>query len=159
MSSEEEKRNFLDAELKINRPFLVEHSEAGQEARNVIESLQVVSHHINQYGARSIGKLIISMTRNAGDLLTLYLFMREAGLTVNYKGALAAKLPVVPLFETIEDLKESAKILDDYLSHPVVMNSLKWQRERTKSKVLYQDVMIGYSDSNKDGGILASSWF
>lgn len=159
LSSTDKKRKFLDAELKINRPFLVEHSEAGKEARNVIQSLQVVSDHLHRYGSRSIGKLIISMTRNAEDLLTVYLFMREAGLTVNHNGTLAAKLPVVPLFETIEDLKASAGILDDYLSHPVVINSLKWQKERTKSKEIYQDVMVGYSDSNKDGGILASSWF
>ena len=102
--------------------------------------------------------LIVSMTRNAEDLLVVYLFLREAGLTVRYGDALAAELPVVPLFETIEDLKESPEILDQYLSHPVVMNSLKWKREKDKTASLYQDVMIGYSDSNKDGGILASTW-
>ena len=159
LSSQTEKRKFLDAELKMNRPFLLEHAGTGSEARNVIETLQVVQNHISRYSRRSIGKLIISMTRNAEDLLTVYLFMREAGLTIQYNNALAAKLPVVPLFETIEDLKDSPQILDDYLSHPVVKNSLELQRERTKAKVLYQDVMVGYSDSNKDGGILASSWF
>ncbi len=155
----EGKRAFLDAELKINRPFLVDHSGAGDEARNVIESFQVVSDHINKYSRRSIGKLIISMTRNTEDMLTVYLFMREAGMTLKHGDLLAAKLPVVPLFETIEDLQASPRILADYLSHPVVMNSLKYQRERANSEKLYQDVMIGYSDSNKDGGILASSWF
>mgnify|MGYP000023553338 CR=1 FL=1 len=153
------KRAFLDKELTINRPFLVDHSGTGEEARNVIESFQVVSDHINKYSRRSIGKFIISMTRNTEDLLTVYLFMREAGMTFKYGSTLAAKLPVVPLFETIEDLQGSPKIMDDYLGHPVVMNSLKYQGERAKSEKLYQDVMIGYSDSNKDGGILASSWF
>ncbi|MGQ8337877.1 phosphoenolpyruvate carboxylase [Sunxiuqinia sp. A32] len=158
-SSLKSKREFLDKELKINRPFLVNHSETGNEARNVVESLQVVSDHIHKYTTRSLGKLIISMTRNAEDLLTVYLFMREAGMTLKYEDQLAAKLPVVPLFETIEDLQSSPKILDDYLSHPVVMNSLRYQRVRDQQKELLQDVMIGYSDSNKDGGILASSWF
>ena len=158
-SSQEEKRKFLDAELKINRPFLLKHAQTGTEARNVIESLQVVSNHIARYSDRSLGKLIISMTRNAEDLLTVYLFMRETGLTTKHGRTLAAMLPVVPLFETIDDLKASPEILSAYLSHPVVMNSLRWQQEHHHTKDLYQDVMIGYSDSNKDGGILASSWF
>ncbi|WP_321285872.1 phosphoenolpyruvate carboxylase [uncultured Sunxiuqinia sp.] len=159
IASQAAKRTFLDAELKVNRPFLVDHAEAGEEARNVIESMQVVSNHIEKYSTRSLGKLIISMTRNAEDLLTVYLFMREAGMTLKYGDLLGAKLPVVPLFETIEDLLASPEILDDYLSHPVVINSLKYQQKRDQADNLYQDVMIGYSDSNKDGGILASSWF
>ncbi len=153
------KRAFLDDELRQNRPFLVEHEEAGEEARNVIASMQVLSQHINHYGSRALGKLIVSMTRNAEDLLTVFLFMREAGMTLKYGDALAAKLPVVPLFETIEDLQASPAILDDFLSHPVVKNSLKYQSDYRQLDELYQDVMIGYSDSNKDGGILASSWF
>ncbi|WP_430971900.1 phosphoenolpyruvate carboxylase [Sunxiuqinia rutila] len=158
-ASLEGKRAFLDTELKTNRPFLVNHTDIGAEARNVIESLQVVSDHVNKYSSRSIGKLIISMTRNTEDLLTVYLFMREVGLALKHGQWLAAKLPVVPLFETIEDLQASPAILDDFLSHPVVKNSLKYQQELRQSEQLYQDVMIGYSDSNKDGGILASSWF
>ena len=67
--------------------------------------------------------------------------------------------PVVPLFETIEDLKFSAGILDDYLGHPIVKNSLQMQSWENPNGELIQDVMVGYSDSNKDGGILASSWF
>ncbi len=153
------KRKFLDAELRMNRPFLLDHSETGKEAVNVIETFRVVKDHIDHYSERSLGKYIVSMTRNTEDLLTVYLFMRETGLTVIHNGVLAAKLPVVPLFETIRDLKDSAGILDDYLGHPVVKNSLLFRKERDKEDTLYQDVMIGYSDSNKDGGILASSWF
>lgn len=153
------KRIFLDEELGINRPFLIDHRKSGDEASNLIESLKVVSNHINKYSYRSIGKFIISMTRNTEDLLTVYLFLREVGMTLNYSNGLAARLPVVPLFETIEDLKNSPDILDNYLKHPVVLNSLKYLATQDKSETLYQDVMIGYSDSNKDGGILASSWF
>lgn len=153
------KRKFLDAELKINRPFLVDHTETEKEAKNMTDTLQVVQDHVARYGTRSIGKLIISMTRNAEDLLTVYLFMREVGLIVKYGDGLAAKLPVVPLFETIEDLKDSPAIMDDYLCHPVVKSSLRLQRAQNETETLYQDVMIGYSDSNKDGGILASAWF
>jgi len=68
-------------------------------------------------------------------------------------------LPVVPLFETIDDLIQSPKILDEFLSHPVTKNSLLFQQEQNKAKVPVQELMIGYSDSNKDGGILASQWY
>ncbi|MFB6318678.1 phosphoenolpyruvate carboxylase [Saccharicrinis sp. FJH54] len=157
MKDEAGKRAFLAEELTINRPFLVSHSEAGTEAMNVIDTLKVVSEHVQHYTNRSIGKLIVSMTRNAGDLLTVYLFLREAGLTQKTDTGLATVLPVVPLFETIDDLVDSADILDDYLSQEIVKNSLKLQAG--DKGVPIQDVMIGYSDSNKDGGILASSWF
>ena len=158
-SSQQAKREFLDQELKINRPFLVRHQDLDAEGKNVVRSLQVVSDHIRKYGPHALGKLIVSMTRNAEDLLTVFLFMREADLIVKQENGLAARLPVVPLFETIEDLKESPGILDDYLSHPVVKNSLNLQAAENPRGELIQDVMIGYSDSNKDGGILASSWF
>ncbi|MFV0376252.1 MAG: phosphoenolpyruvate carboxylase [Mangrovibacterium sp.] len=153
------KRAFLDDELKINRPFLVEHQNLETEGKSVIGTMSAVSEHIRHYSPNAFGKLIVSMTRNTEDLLTVYLFMREVGLMVKKDNALAAVLPVVPLFETIEDLKESPGILDAYLSHPVVQNSLNVQSWESPGGELIQDVMIGYSDSNKDGGILASTWF
>ncbi|WP_372775872.1 phosphoenolpyruvate carboxylase [Mangrovibacterium sp.] len=153
------KRAFLDAELKINRPFLVSHKNLEIEGQNVMGAMEVVSEHVQRYSPNAFGKLIVSMTRNTEDLLTVYLFLREVGLMVKKENSLAAILPVVPLFETIEDLKESPTILDDYLSHPVVKNSLKVQSWENVGGELIQDVMIGYSDSNKDGGILASSSF
>ena len=68
-------------------------------------------------------------------------------------------VPVVPLFETIDDLIDSHKILNEFLSHPVTRNSLELQRKLNNSDDLVQQVMVGYSDSNKDGGILASQWY
>jgi len=157
--SQDARRAFLDQELKINRPFLVQHKSLDLEGQNVIGALRVVSDHVQRYSPNAFGKLIVSMTRNTEDLLTVYLFMREVGLIVKKDDQLGAVLPVVPLFETIEDLKFSAGILDDYLSHPIVKNSLQMQSWENPNGELIQDVMVGYSDSNKDGGILASSWF
>ncbi len=157
--SQDARRAFLDQELKINRPFLVQHKSLDLEGRNVIGAFQVVSDHVQRYSSNAFGKLIVSMTRNTEDLLTVYLFMREVGLIVKKDGQLGAALPVVPLFETIEDLKASTGILDDYLSYSIVKNSLQMQSWENPNGELIQDVMIGYSDSNKDGGILASSWF
>lgn len=156
--SQDTRRSFLDQELKINRPFLVDHKSIDQEGQNVIGALQVVSDHVKRYSPNAFGKLIVSMTRNTEDLLTVYLFMREVGLIIKKDDQLGAILQVVPLFETIEDLKVSPAILDDYLGHPIVKNSLHMQSWKNPNAELIQDVMIGYSDSNKDGGVLASSW-
>jgi phosphoenolpyruvate carboxylase len=98
------------------------------------------------------------MTRDLSDLLTVYLLAREAGLTVNTEDGLVCQLPVVPLFETIEDLENAPRILDSFLSHPFTKRSLKYLSRRHPTNQLVQQVMVGYSDSNKDGGILASQW-
>jgi phosphoenolpyruvate carboxylase len=70
-----------------------------------------------------------------------------------------SKLQVVPLFETIDDLEAGAAIMDEYFSLPEVQNSLEYQRKQKRLALKTQEVMIGYSDSNKDGGILASTWY
>jgi len=72
---------------------------------------------------------------------------------------LGIKLQVVPLFETIDDLIASPAIMEEYFSYPEVQNSLEYQRKSKSQQFKTQEVMIGYSDSNKDGGILASAWY
>lgn len=141
---ENKKVNFLTKELKSNRPFVVSGISCGNEADQVLECYRVLKDHINKYGKEGIGTLIVSMTRGLSDLLAVYLFLREAGIPLD-------ELQVVPLFETIEDLNESYLILDKYLSHPLI-------QEINEGKSIIQDVMLGYSDSNKDGGIVASRW-
>lgn len=143
--SEEDRLTFLNQELKSNRPFLVAGTSCGEEADNVLGYLRVVKTYIDQYGTDGIGSVIVSMTRSLSDLLVVYLLLREVGLH-------DANLPVVPLLETIDDLIAGPEILTAYLSHPVL-------RDRIKSEPAFtQEVMLGYSDSNKDGGILPSRW-
>jgi phosphoenolpyruvate carboxylase len=131
----------------------------GAEARATVDSYRILNKHINKYGTQALGSLIVSMTRTVSDLLAVYLLEREAGLMVITPSGLASRLPVVPLFETIDDLIQSHQILDEFLSHPVTKNSLLLQQQQNKSEVPVQELMIGYSDSNKDGGILASQWY
>lgn len=142
---EEKRLDFINNELKSNRPFLVSGTSCGLEADNVLGYLKVVKDHISLYGSEGIGSVIVSMTRSLSDLLVVYLFLREVGLQ-------DAGLNVVPLLETIEDLVAGPQILASYLQHPVILNQ--------KSKVPHftQEIMLGYSDSNKDGSILASRW-
>ncbi|HKI87395.1 MAG TPA: phosphoenolpyruvate carboxylase, partial [Draconibacterium sp.] len=113
---------------------------------------------IVEYSAYALGSLIVSMTRNVSDLLMVYILAREAGLTI-YENNLMLKLQVVPLFETIDDLIASPKIMEEYFAYPEVQDSLEYQRKENKRQHKVQEIMIGYSDSNKDGGILASSWY
>ena len=98
------------------------------------------------------------MTRRASDLLSVYLLAREVGLTTSGAEGLACRLPVVPLFETIDDLERSPEILRAFLQHPVTRRSLEQQRATAAAITWCSRSMVGYSDSNKDGGILASLW-
>lgn len=155
----EQRLAFINKELNSNRPFTHPSVSLGHEAKATIDTYRVLREYISQYGSEALGSLIVSMTRNISDLLVVYLLEREAGLMVDTPGGLASRLPVVPLFETIDDLMHSHEVLDEYLSHPVTQNSLKLQQQQHPSGIMLQQVMIGYSDSNKDGGILASQWF
>ncbi len=157
--NEEERLSFINRELKSSRPFTHPSMTMGEEAQELIKSYRVISKHLNKYGEDALGALIVSMTRNLSDLLIVYLLERETGLLINTDEGLASRLPVVPLFETIDDLIRSHIILDQYLSHPVTINSLKLQQKINHTQSLIQQIMIGYSDSNKDGGILASQWY
>ncbi len=134
--------DFLNRELQSKRPFLVLGDTCGPEADKLLAYYRVLRRHIRQHGTDGIGSIIVSMTRDVTDLLVVYVFLREVGL-------LETSIPVVPLLETIDDLQAGDQILHDFLSHPVT------QRRRASD---IQEVMLGYSDSNKDGGILASRW-
>lgn len=148
---EEKRVEFLTAELETNRPFLHTDQIAGENAAAVLECYKVLASQYRNFGSDAgLGALIVSMSRQLSDLLLVHLFAREAGLIVERDGNRVCPLPVVPLFETLEDLDHAAGILDQYLSHPAVKRSLE--------KGASQQVMLGYSDSNKDGGIIASQW-
>lgn len=116
----------------------------GDEADKVLDYFRVLRDHNILYGSEGIGSLIVSMTRSLTDLLMVYFFMKETQL-------LGTNLLVVPLFETIEDLDNGASILDKFLKHPMTVKRNNLVNET-------QEVMVGYSDSNKDGGVIASKW-
>jgi phosphoenolpyruvate carboxylase len=155
---ESRRLGFLDSELRSTRPFLREQASIGNEADAVVACHRALVTHIDQYGSAGIGSLIVSMTRSVSDLLSVYLLAREAGLTAGGSDDAYCLLPVVPLFETIGDLERSTGIMDAFLSHPMTQRTLKARRDAGLTDGLTQQVMIGYSDSNKDGGILASLW-
>ena len=91
------------------------------------------------------------MTRSVDDVLGAYLLAKEAGVFLDATGTEICPLPIVPLFETIDDLRAAPAIMRELLAVPLVRRSTRWQGD-------VQEVMIGYSDSNKDGGFVASNW-
>ena len=155
---ESERVEFLNEELSSPRPLTHPEMELGDEAEAVLNCYHEVSNHIKKYGPGGLGALIVSMTRSLSDLLAVYLLARETGLTTHTNDGLVCKLPVVPLVETIDDLHNAPEILEAFLSHPMTERSLSYLQERRGQDTPVQQVMVGYSDSNKDGGIVASLW-
>lgn len=142
--SEEKRMEFLNRELQTKRPFLTPGFKCQAESEQVISYFKVIKDHVDAYGPEGIGSFIISMTRSLSDILVVFLFFREVGLD-------HTPFQVAPLLETIEDLEAGEHIIADYLKHPIT-------GPRFEGKEKIQEVMLGYSDSNKDGGILSSRW-
>lgn len=156
--SEDEKLEFLRRELQSPRPLTGPHMRLEDEAAHMVGLFRVLRAHIDLHGAGGLGPVIVSMTRGPGDLLAVYLLAREAGLLVEESGGFACELPVVPLFETIADLEHCERVTAEFLDHPITERTfarLARQQRQPRRELL---VMLGYSDSNKDGGILASHW-
>ena len=156
---DEEKRvHFLLTELQRARPFVHPKTKLEKEAQTVMECYRAVEEHTAEYGFNCIGSFIVSMTRSFSDLLVVYLLAREAGLTFMDEAGLVAKIHVVPLLETIDDLENGPAILREYFTNPIVKRSLAYRQKRQGLARPVQQIMVGYSDSNKDGGIMASQW-
>jgi phosphoenolpyruvate carboxylase len=154
----EMKSELLDRELASLRPFAGPRMALPDEARNLVDVFRTIRTHLDAHGPAGIGNVIVSMTRSVADLLAVYLFAREAGLLADAGDGPYCELPVAPLFETIADLEHCDEILDAWLAHPVTQRSLRYLQQRDGWAQPRVVVMLGYSDSNKDGGILASNW-
>jgi phosphoenolpyruvate carboxylase len=157
--NEARKREMLDRELDLPRPFAVSSVPLPPEADAAVGVLRLLWDWTREHGHDGVGSFIVSMTHEASDLLNVYLLAREAGMVTSTPQGMVCDLAVVPLFETIEDLENSPRILSDFLSHPMTQRTLRHLRLRSGRETPLQEVTIGYSDSNKDGGILASQWY
>jgi phosphoenolpyruvate carboxylase len=143
---------LLRRELASPRPLSSPYAAYADETNSEMAIFRAAAAAKSRYGEDAITQAIISKAASVSDMLEVYLLMKEAGL---YSPATAdapptARLMVVPLFETIADLEAAPEIMTDFFAIPE-MAALATQRG-------HQEVMIGYSDSNKDGGYLTSTW-
>ena len=147
--SEEEKCELLLKQLKEDpRPLSInDENKQSEELRKELAIFRTARKLKDKLGDNVIKQNIISHTTSVSDLLELAIMLKEVGLVGND----FARLQLVPLFETIEDLENSYEVMDKYLSLDIVK---KWVSDNRS----YQEIMLGYSDSNKDGGYLSSGW-
>jgi len=152
------RRELVLRELESHRPFALPSATESPQVETVVGALRVLANWTRVHGTSGVGALIVSMTRSLSDLLVPYLLAREAGLLHLGSDGSYCPLPIVPLFETIDDLARAPAIFDAFLSTPIVQRSLEQIRVARGASAPVQEVMVGYSDSNKDGGIVASLW-
>jgi len=150
--SETERQEWLTRLLQRPGTPLIYTDNLTDKTREQLSLMNSVAMLRKLVGADTFGSYVISMTNNASQLLEVLLLMRFAGLCrLDDEGQLSADLPVAPLFETIEDLKNIDKILPAVLDNPLYRGLLQ-HSDNT------QEIMLGYSDSSKDGGIITSAW-
>lgn len=125
---------------------ILDYSMLSAESVELMSLLALIRDAKRGVDAEAVGPIILSMTRSCSDLQGVYLLARYAGFAPD-----TIDVSVVPLFETIEDLRAAPAILEDFISTPIVRQNI-----RARGSTL--EVMLGYSDSNKDGGFLCSIW-
>jgi phosphoenolpyruvate carboxylase len=133
---EEARRAFLLRELASRRPLVPHHWQPSAEVQEVLDTCAVVASQPPQ----ALGAYVISMARQASDVLAVHLLLKEAGCSHS--------LPVAPLFETLDDLSRAREVVAELLRD-------SWYRGHIEGRLM---VMIGYSDSAKDAGVLAAAW-
>jgi len=130
------RRAFLLRELAGRRPLVPPHWQPSAEVREVLDTCAVVAAQPRQ----ALGAYVISMARQASDVLAVHLLLKESGCCHD--------LPVAPLFETLDDLSRAREVVDTLLQD-------NWYRGQLRGHMM---IMIGYSDSAKDAGMLAAAW-
>ena len=143
------KQARLAEELSHNRPLLSPHLHYGVAAREELDILTDAAKICRHFGEDALPNMIISKTEAASDILEVALLLKESGLLDPASARLRCN--IIPLFETIDDLAACGSIMDALFSLPAYRRLLASRNDT-------QEVMLGYSDSNKDGGYLTSHW-
>jgi phosphoenolpyruvate carboxylase len=151
--SEIEKRALLIDLLTDPRPIRVQRAEYSPLVTSELAIFEKARQVREQFGAATVRHYIISHTETVSDLLEVMILQKEAGLMRGTLGQPKTTLDliVVPLFETIEDLRQATRIMGEFLAIPGVLDLIRASGGD-------QEIMLGYSDSNKDGGIFTSNW-
>ncbi|MBW4077192.1 MAG: phosphoenolpyruvate carboxylase [Acidobacteria bacterium] len=147
--SREERLELLATELDSARPFSLLSPPLEEHEMKTFRTFEAIRELIAHFGPEACETYIISMSKGADDLLAAVILAREARLVDLTAGV--ARIGFVPLFETIDELKRAGEIMDQLLSIPAYRRLVALRGDE-------QEVMLGYSDSNKDAGITASQW-
>ena len=143
--------NRVYDELKKSKKITPKVGDLKETTVELLDLFEVIKEARTSVDPNCLGSFILSMTRSKDDLLGVMLLARYAGLTSGPLGADIIDLNLVPLFETIDDLRNAPNTLKTYCSIPIVRRSMNEFNSA-------QEVMLGYSDSNKDGGFICSTW-
>lgn len=156
--TEPEKTQWLTQELQTRRPLISSELPFSGQTCETINTLRIVRQMQQEFGQEICQTYVISMSHDVSDLLEVLLLAKEAGLYDPSTGI--SGIRVVPLFETVEDLKRAPDIMNRLFSLPFYRQMLAGGNS-SESPLLtpnLQEVMLGYSDSNKDSGFLSSNW-
>lgn len=143
--------NGMRRELLGRRPLVAQQHPLSEPTARVLETFRAVQTVQKEMGEAAASTYIVSMTKSPADLLRVLLLARESGLVDLTREKPVSSIDVVPLFETLDDLENAPAVMRELMSDAVYRRQLEARGWR-------QEVMIGYSDSGKDAGILASSW-
>jgi phosphoenolpyruvate carboxylase len=149
--SEPERIDVLAAELATRRPLIGDGAELSELARKELDIMAAAARAVRVFGAQAAPNYIISMCQSVSDMLEAAILLKEVGLLDASGDEVYAPVGIVPLFETIDDLQRGSTILEAILDLPPY-------RALVTARGDGQEVMLGYSDSNKDGGYLAANW-
>jgi phosphoenolpyruvate carboxylase len=160
--SEIDRVQWLASELQTRRPLIPGELPFTPKTAETIETFRMLRQLHQEFGAEICQTYIISMNRDVSDILEVMLLAKEAGLYDPATGI--TSLQIVPLFETVEDLKQAPIVMQSLFELPLYRSALSGGYEPNSATAIpglvpnLQEVMLGYSDSNKDAGFLSSNW-
>ena len=149
--SEEDRQAVLLRELKTQRPLYSPFVSYSEESEKELAIFQEARKIKEEFGEQAITQSIISNCERPSDLLALALLLKESGLLSVVDGKPTSRINIVPLFETIEALENACPVMETLFELP-------WYQHLLASRDQIQEIMLGYSDSNKDGGYVTSIW-
>jgi phosphoenolpyruvate carboxylase len=149
--AEDERVELLVTELGTRRPLLAERATLSDLARNELGVVEAAAFAVQRYGPAAVPNYVISMCQSVSDVLEAAILLKEVGLLDVSGPEVYSPVGISPLFETIDDLDNGAAILHGMLELPLY-------RAMVAARGDSQEVMLGYSDSNKDGGYLTANW-
>jgi phosphoenolpyruvate carboxylase len=148
---EDDRVDLLVTELSTRRPLIGESAQLSELATKELGIVAAAARAVEVFGPNAVPNYIISMCQSVSDMLEAALLLKEAGLLDASSEQPYCPVGIVPLFETIDDLQRGSSIMAALLSIPLYRNLIHARGES-------QEIMLGYSDSNKDGGYLAANW-